>query len=74
MQYIIHDVSVAVWALRNNFGWKNIRLAIHGPVQINPRIKGRWHLWEIRFQKPVFAILIPYEVELCHHMATQDTE
>lgn len=74
MKYIIHDLSVALWALRHNCGWQNIRIAIHGPISIRPRIKGQWHIWEVRFQKPVVAILVPYEVELCHHMASPDVE
>lgn len=69
---IIHDLKVAWWALRNDFGWKQIRIRVVWPIRIWPGYPNTPFIGAIIFQRARLHILVPYEVEFSYFMASAD--
>ena len=65
MHHIVHDASVALWALRTNHcDRKDFRLGVSWPVSIRrakPTYNGEWI---VKFRRPQIHLLNAYSVEL----------
>ena len=70
MHHIVHDASVALWALRTNHcDRKDFRLGVSWPVSIRrakPTYNGEWIF---RFRRPQIHLLNAYSVELDYLLA-----
>lgn len=70
MHHILHDASVALWALRTNHSdHRNFKLAVTWPVSIR-RAKPTYNgAWMVRFRRPRLHVLNAYSVELDYLLA-----
>ncbi len=65
MQYILHDFSVALWALKTNHcDRRDCKLAVRWPVSIRKARLPYDIAWVVIFRRPRLYILNPYSVEL----------
>lgn len=70
MQYILHDISVALWALRTNHcERKDFKVAFRWPIIIQrarPTYNGAWL---VEFRRPMLYVLNSYRCELDYLLA-----
>lgn len=64
MQYILHDFSVALWALRTDHcDRKDCKFAVRWPISIK-RQATYCSTWIVQLRCPMLYVLNPYSVEL----------
>lgn len=70
MQYILHDISVAAWALRTNHcDRKDCKFEIRWPISVRraqPTYNG---VWLVQLRRPMLYVLNPYSIELDYLLA-----
>lgn len=72
MQYILHDLYVAVWAiLANHPNSRECRAAITWPVTIRQAKFHGQNTFYIQFRRPRLHLLNAYEVEKAFNTAKQ---
>ncbi len=70
MQYILHDISVALWALKTNHcDRKGCKVAVRWPMSIRRAQATYDSAWLVRFRRPMIYVLNPYTVELDYLLA-----
>lgn len=70
MRYILHDISVALWALKTNHcDRKDCKIAVRWPVGICRAQATYDSAWLVRFRRPRLYVLNPYRLELDYLLA-----
>lgn len=72
MQYILHDLHVAVWAIRTRHpNAHECRLAIDWPLSIQRAVPQCNSVFYVRVKRPRLHLLNAYEVELAFNRSHQ---
>jgi len=70
MQYILHDLHVAVWAIVTRHpNARECRIAITGPLTIRRAVPQCNSVFYVRIHRPSLHLLNAYEVELAYNAA-----
>ena len=70
MPYILHDISVCLWAWRTNHSeWKDCKVAIRWPISICKAQPTYERTWLVQLRSPKLYVLNSYRAELDYLLA-----